>query len=71
MYIIILYVHSHENISGFYRVSVFFLAKVVTDLIPMRIIPLCLFSVIAYFMVGKLNVIKDTIIMITVLFVVS
>ena len=45
--------HSHENISGFYRVSVFFFAKVLVDLIPMRVIPLCIYSVIAYFMVGK------------------
>lgn len=54
--------HRHENISGYYRVSIFFLAKVVTDLIPMRIIPLCLFSMIAYFMIGSYN---DIIIMST------
>ena len=41
--------------SGYYRVSVFFLAKVLIDLIPMRILPLCIYTVIAYFMVGKLN----------------
>ena len=46
---------SHENVSGYYRVSVFFLAKVLIDLILMRILPLCIYTVIAYFMVGKLN----------------
>ena len=48
--------HSHENVSGFYRVSVFFFAKVLVDLIPMRIVPLCIYSVIAYFMVGKYDI---------------
>jgi ATP-binding cassette subfamily G (WHITE) protein 2 len=42
----------HENASGFYRVSAFFLAKVFCDLIPLRIIPIAVFSVIVYFMIG-------------------
>ncbi|XP_065904845.1 broad substrate specificity ATP-binding cassette transporter ABCG2-like isoform X4 [Dysidea avara] len=42
----------HENSSGFYRVSSYFVAKVFGDLIPLRLIPIPLFSVIAYWMVG-------------------
>ena len=45
--------YSHENVSGFYRVSAFFLAMVLADLFPVRFFPLCVFSVIVYFMVGK------------------
>lgn len=44
---------SHENASGYYRVSVFFFVQVFTDLIPKRVIPVCIFSLIAYFMVGE------------------
>jgi len=46
---------SHENASGYYRVSTFFLAQVLTDLIPKRIIPICFYSLIVYFMVGELK----------------
>ena len=46
---------SQENISGYYRVSVFFLAKVLIDFIPMRILPPFIYCAIAYFMVGKYN----------------
>ncbi|CAL1544610.1 unnamed protein product [Lymnaea stagnalis] len=42
----------HENISGFYRVSVYFLVKVLFDIIPLRMIPVSLLSVIVYFAVG-------------------
>uniref|UniRef100_H3AMB7 ATP-binding cassette, sub-family G (WHITE), member 2b n=1 Tax=Latimeria chalumnae TaxID=7897 RepID=H3AMB7_LATCH len=42
----------HENSSGYYRTSVYFLSKVFADLIPNRLIPLLLFSVIPYFMMG-------------------
>ena len=41
--------------------SAFFLAKVLTDLIPARIVPLLVYCAIAYFMVGKcLCLAKDT-----------
>ena len=43
----------HENASGFYRVSVYFVAKIFCDMIPMRIAPASVFAVIAYFMVGE------------------
>ena len=43
----------HENSSGYYRVSAYFIAKIMCDLIPLRLIPLCLFTVIVYFMLGQ------------------
>uniref|UniRef100_A0A673KNS0 ABC transporter domain-containing protein n=1 Tax=Sinocyclocheilus rhinocerous TaxID=307959 RepID=A0A673KNS0_9TELE len=42
----------HENSSGFYRTSVYFLSKVFADLIPNRILPAFIFSAIPYFMMG-------------------
>lgn len=43
---------SKENASGYYRVSTFFIAKLVCDLLPMRLIPSILFSILTYFMTG-------------------
>ncbi|KAK3754262.1 hypothetical protein RRG08_050926 [Elysia crispata] len=42
----------HENVSGFYRVSAYFVSKVFLDLIPMRMLPCLVFSSIVYFMIG-------------------
>ncbi|XP_067115068.1 LOW QUALITY PROTEIN: broad substrate specificity ATP-binding cassette transporter ABCG2-like [Osmerus mordax] len=42
----------HENSSGYYRTSVYFLSKIIADLIPNRIIPIFVFSAIAYYMMG-------------------
>lgn len=42
----------HESASGYYRVSVYFLALVFADLIPNRVIPNIVFSSIVYFMMG-------------------
>ncbi len=42
----------HENASGYYHVSTYFIAKLLCDLIPLRIIPSILFSSIVYFMIG-------------------
>lgn len=42
----------HENSSGYYRTSVYFLSKIFGDLIPNRIIPIFIFSGIAYYMMG-------------------
>jgi ATP-binding cassette subfamily G (WHITE) protein 2 len=42
----------HENASGYYRVSAFFISKAVTDLIPLRFIPNVVFALITYFMIG-------------------
>ncbi|TDH15741.1 hypothetical protein EPR50_G00013110 [Perca flavescens] len=44
--------NSHENSSGYYRTSVYFLSKIFADLIPNRIIPIFVFSAIAYYMMG-------------------
>ncbi|KTF76382.1 hypothetical protein cypCar_00034084 [Cyprinus carpio] len=44
--------NSHENSSGFYRTSVYFLSKVFADLLPNRILPVFIFSAIPYFMMG-------------------
>uniref|UniRef100_A0A4W6CRG6 ATP-binding cassette, sub-family G (WHITE), member 2c n=1 Tax=Lates calcarifer TaxID=8187 RepID=A0A4W6CRG6_LATCA len=43
----------HENSSGYYRTSVYFLSKIFADLIPNRIIPIFVFSAIAYYMMGN------------------
>ena len=45
----------HENVSGFYRVSAYFFSKIICDVIPMRLIPVILFSSITYFMLGKFD----------------
>ncbi|OQV11982.1 ATP-binding cassette sub-family G member 2 [Hypsibius exemplaris] len=42
----------HENASGYYRVSSYFLAKVLCDMIPRRTIPPLIFCAIAYYMIG-------------------
>ncbi|XP_059211408.1 broad substrate specificity ATP-binding cassette transporter ABCG2-like isoform X2 [Centropristis striata] len=42
----------HEYISGYYRVSVYFLSKILSDIITLRTIPAIVFSCVAYFMVG-------------------
>ncbi len=46
-------VHRHENSSGYYRTSVYFLSKIFADLIPNRINPIIVFSAIAYYMMGN------------------
>lgn len=42
----------HENRSGFYAVGTYYTAKVLLDLIPLRVIPAAVFSAIVYFMIG-------------------
>ncbi|KAM9580872.1 broad substrate specificity ATP-binding cassette transporter ABCG2 isoform 2-T3 [Guaruba guarouba] len=42
----------HEYISGYYRISAYFISKLMADLIPMRTIPSIIFSCIIYFMLG-------------------
>ena len=44
--------YRHENASGYYRVSTYFIAKVAVDLISTRLFPLFLFTPIVYFMIG-------------------
>ncbi|KAM8881912.1 LOW QUALITY PROTEIN: broad substrate specificity ATP-binding cassette transporter ABCG2-like [Synchiropus picturatus] len=42
----------HEYISGYYRLSVYFLTKILSDIITLRTIPAIVFSCVAYFMIG-------------------
>ena len=44
---------SHESASGFYRVSVYFIAKVFCDLLPLRAVPAILYALVTYWMMGK------------------
>ncbi|NXR68830.1 ABCG2 protein, partial [Rhadina sibilatrix] len=43
----------HEYISGYYRTSAYFIAKLMADLIPIRTLPSIIFTCIVYFMLGK------------------
>ncbi|KAL0157524.1 hypothetical protein M9458_045600, partial [Cirrhinus mrigala] len=42
----------HEYISGYYRVSVYFLCKILSDILTLRTIPAIIFSCVAYWMIG-------------------
>ncbi|NXA41269.1 ABCG2 protein, partial [Eudromia elegans] len=42
----------HEYISGYYRTSVYFISKLMADLIPIRTLPSIIFTCITYFMLG-------------------
>ncbi|XP_054248223.1 broad substrate specificity ATP-binding cassette transporter ABCG2 [Indicator indicator] len=42
----------HEYISGYYRISVYFISKLLADLIPIRTLPSIIFTCITYFMLG-------------------
>jgi len=42
----------HESASGYYKTSVYFISQVFADIIPNRIVPNFLFSLIIYFMIG-------------------
>lgn len=42
----------HEYISGYYRLSAYFVSKLLADLIPMRTLPAIIFTCIIYFMIG-------------------
>uniref|UniRef100_L7N0R8 ABC transporter domain-containing protein n=1 Tax=Ciona intestinalis TaxID=7719 RepID=L7N0R8_CIOIN len=43
----------HESASGYYRVSVYFIAQIFADLVPNRLIPNTFFSLIIYFMIAN------------------
>ncbi|NXT18424.1 ABCG2 protein, partial [Syrrhaptes paradoxus] len=43
----------HEYISGYYRTSVYFIARLMADIIPIRTVPSITFTCITYFMLGK------------------
>jgi ATP-binding cassette subfamily G (WHITE) protein 2 len=42
----------HENASGYYHMSTYFISKLICDIFPIRLIPSVLFSVIVYFLIG-------------------
>ncbi|XP_078659313.1 broad substrate specificity ATP-binding cassette transporter ABCG2-like [Branchiostoma floridae x Branchiostoma belcheri] len=42
----------HESASGYYRVSTYFFSKMFCDVVPMRLIPVSIFGIIAYWMIG-------------------
>lgn len=42
---------AHENASGYYRVSTYFISKLMCDIILLRSIPSIVFSLISYFMI--------------------
>ncbi|CAM4699230.1 broad substrate specificity ATP-binding cassette transporter ABCG2-like [Lepidochelys kempii] len=42
----------HQYTSGYYRVSAYFFALLIGDLLPMRTVPVILFSCISYWMIG-------------------
>ncbi|KAK2886128.1 hypothetical protein Q8A67_016965 [Cirrhinus molitorella] len=42
----------HEYISGYYRVSVYFLCKILSDILTLRTVPAIIFSCVAYWMIG-------------------
>ncbi|XP_053477972.1 broad substrate specificity ATP-binding cassette transporter ABCG2-like isoform X2 [Ictalurus furcatus] len=42
----------HEYTSGYYSVSVYFLSKILSDIITLRTIPAVVFTCIVYFMIG-------------------
>ncbi|KAF7657183.1 hypothetical protein LDENG_00030640 [Lucifuga dentata] len=48
----------HEYISGYYRLSVYFLSKMLSDILTLRTIPAITFSCIAYFMIGLKTTVK-------------
>ncbi|CAF3424351.1 unnamed protein product [Rotaria sp. Silwood1] len=58
---------SHEYASGYYRVSTFLSTKIVFDLIPMRIIPAFIFSIITYPLAGfQRSIIRFLIFLVTI-----
>ncbi|XP_072553441.1 broad substrate specificity ATP-binding cassette transporter ABCG2 [Salminus brasiliensis] len=42
----------HEYVSGYYRVSVYFLSKILSDILTLRTLPAIIFSCVAYWMIG-------------------
>ncbi|CAH8630319.1 unnamed protein product [Dicrocoelium dendriticum] len=44
----------HENSSGYYRISAYFLAKILCDILPTKVLPVLLFMPICYWMAGLL-----------------
>ncbi|KAM5255490.1 broad substrate specificity ATP-binding cassette transporter ABCG2 [Ctenodactylus gundi] len=61
----------HEYISGYYRVSSYFFGKLLSDLLPMRLLPSIIFTCILYFMLGLKPVVEAFFIMMFTLILVA
>ncbi|KAF3825021.1 hypothetical protein GH733_005655 [Mirounga leonina] len=61
----------HEYISGYYRVSSYFFGKLLSDLLPMRILPSIIFTCIIYFLLGLKPVVEAFFIMMFTLMMVA
>ncbi|CAF3193044.1 unnamed protein product [Rotaria socialis] len=61
----------HEYASGYYRIFTYFIAKLLCDLLPMRVIPTILFSIISYFMMGLSRTISQFFIFLLTIFIAS
>ncbi|XP_063271539.1 broad substrate specificity ATP-binding cassette transporter ABCG2 isoform X1 [Prinia subflava] len=61
----------HEYISGYYRTSAYFIAKLMADLIPIRTLPSIIFTCIVYFMLGLKPTVDAFFIMMFTLMMVS
>ncbi|KAM8800913.1 broad substrate specificity ATP-binding cassette transporter ABCG2 isoform 2-T5 [Rhynchonycteris naso] len=61
----------HEYISGYYRVSSYFFGKLLSDLLPMRMLPSILFTCIIYFLLGLKPVVEAFFIMMFTLMMVA
>uniref|UniRef100_A0A8C3YLG7 ABC-type xenobiotic transporter n=1 Tax=Catagonus wagneri TaxID=51154 RepID=A0A8C3YLG7_9CETA len=61
----------HEYISGYYRVSSYFFGKLLSDLLPMRMLPSIIFTCITYFLLGLKPVVESFFIMMFTLMMVA
>ncbi|XP_011230514.1 broad substrate specificity ATP-binding cassette transporter ABCG2 isoform X1 [Ailuropoda melanoleuca] len=61
----------HEYISGYYRVSSYFFGKLLSDLLPMRMLPSIIFTCIIYFLLGLKPVVEAFFIMMFTLIMVA
>ncbi|XP_060043771.1 broad substrate specificity ATP-binding cassette transporter ABCG2 isoform X1 [Erinaceus europaeus] len=61
----------HEYISGYYRVSSYFFGKLLSDLLPMRMLPSIIFTCITYFLLGLKPVVTSFFIMMFTLMMVA
>ncbi|XP_066135184.1 broad substrate specificity ATP-binding cassette transporter ABCG2-like isoform X2 [Saccopteryx bilineata] len=61
----------HEYISGYYRVSSYFFGKLLSDLLPMRMLPSIIFTCITYFLLGLKPVVEAFFIMMLTLMMVA
>ncbi|XP_054447732.1 broad substrate specificity ATP-binding cassette transporter ABCG2 [Pteronotus mesoamericanus] len=61
----------HEYISGYYRVSSYFFGKLLSDLLPMRMLPSIIFTCIIYFLLGLKPTVESFFIMMFTLMMVA